>query len=98
MQVSSQPYRKTYTFPLLSVAALGKLLLIVLSIALPFFVTYSTPSTFALIRFLPFIAFSHLKHAQYHTFPEIPHRNHHISLVLYLHQSVHLLILPRDSH
>jgi hypothetical protein len=45
MQVSSQPYLKTYTFPLLSMTCLIKLIFVGLTVILPFFITYSTPST-----------------------------------------------------
>ena len=44
MQISSQPYLRTYCFPVWSVAALAKVLILVLAVALPFFITYSTPS------------------------------------------------------
>lgn len=45
MHVSSQPYVKTYSFPLLSMTTLLKLTFLVLTVVLPFFLTYSTPST-----------------------------------------------------
>ena len=45
MKVSSQPYLKTYIFPVLSLGTLLRLLFLVLAVALPFFLTYSTPST-----------------------------------------------------
>lgn len=44
MHITSQPYLKTYTFTPLSVATSIKISLIILSISLPFFITYSTPS------------------------------------------------------
>ena len=57
MQVSSQPYLKTYHFPPFSIATLLKLLLLIISIALPFFLTYSTPSTHpTILRLLPILA------------------------------------------
>jgi len=44
MQVSSQPYLKTYNFPLLSMTCVIKIIFIALTVILPFFITYSTPS------------------------------------------------------
>jgi hypothetical protein len=45
MKVSSQPYLKTYIFPLFSLGTLLRLLFLALAVIVPFFLTYSTPST-----------------------------------------------------
>lgn len=45
MHVSSQPYLKTYMFPLFSLGTLIRITVLVIAVVLPFFMTYSTPST-----------------------------------------------------
>lgn len=45
MHVSSQPYLKTYLFPLFSLGTAVRLVVLILAVVLPFFMTYSTPST-----------------------------------------------------
>jgi hypothetical protein len=98
MQISSQPYLKTYTFPLLSIAALSKLALLVIAIALPFFLTYSTPSTPLPTRLLPRLAPRHSSHAAHHLQLQVPPRSRHFRLHLPLHQPLQLRLLPRRRH
>lgn len=50
MKVSSQPYIKTYIFPLFSLGTLLRILFLVLAVALPFFITYSTPSKYIAMK------------------------------------------------
>lgn len=79
-------------------AALGKLLVVVLSVALPFFLTYSTPSTYLLSRFLPILTSSHCTIAPHYAHTQVSHRNHHFLIHLHLHQSLYILFLSSHLH
>lgn len=46
MLVSSQPYTKQYIFPFWSLGTLIRVILLAICVALPFFLAYSTPSTY----------------------------------------------------
>lgn len=48
VEIVSEPYRKTYVFPIASFTFLTRLLLIVLTVAAPFFIVYKTGSIFCL--------------------------------------------------